>query len=208
MAYHRNQDGAAHYRASSPHSPRPVRISNHHRPGSSSSTLSLDHHVGDFVTRNLLPTMLGSSARPMKVIMNFGHLTVEDDIEASHYYGGHRASSPNAIIYNAPGGSLALDKADPGRWVSGARRVAAAELVPVSGSRRYGGRRVSVEREREYLGGGRRYWDAVKHIAPPSHTGHNWWRRDWAGGEGRGRRERGRDWGRGRKYYSSDSEVW
>ncbi|KAK3358759.1 hypothetical protein B0T25DRAFT_514433 [Lasiosphaeria hispida] len=120
----------AHYRSSSPRS-RPVRIS----LGSGGSGSNLDH-VGDYVARSLLPTMMNSSSRPMKVIMNFGHLTIEDDEPGAHHHHHHhrgaRSSSPNAIIYNAPGCSLSLDKGDAGRASgSGVRRVA-TELVPVS----------------------------------------------------------------------------
>lgn len=91
--HHRPEDESAHYRTHSPH----------HRPARRSGGSELDHRhvsrpdaVGDFVSRRLIPTIMDRSNRPLKVIMNFGEMKLDDGDE----------SPGNAIVYNAPGSTL------------------------------------------------------------------------------------------------------
>ncbi|KAK3369884.1 hypothetical protein B0H63DRAFT_485701 [Podospora didyma] len=75
--------------------------------------------MGDFVSRRLLPTMLDRSERPLKVVMNFGRLHLDNERPRSpppsppryHPRGGPSANTTtNAIIYNAPGSTMTLGR--------------------------------------------------------------------------------------------------
>ncbi len=65
--------------------------------------------IGDYVARHLVPVMLGRSDRPLQLVMNFGHLEIDDGLQAS---GGSRSTSSrgasNAVLYNAPGCVMAI----------------------------------------------------------------------------------------------------
>ncbi|KAK3935025.1 hypothetical protein QBC46DRAFT_398440 [Diplogelasinospora grovesii] len=68
--------------------------------------------MGDYVTRRLIPAMQSRSDRPIKVVMNYGKLCIDEAAESSgRGIGGgssNRTGAANAIIYNAPGSSMAV----------------------------------------------------------------------------------------------------
>ncbi|KAK0629473.1 hypothetical protein B0T17DRAFT_615240 [Bombardia bombarda] len=86
------------------------------RPVIIGSNFDQVHDAGDYVAQRLLPAMLDRSDRPLKVVMNYGTLYLED----SHLYpdalaisrsgGGTTRASSNAVIYNAPGCTMAIGK--------------------------------------------------------------------------------------------------
>ncbi|KAH8900485.1 hypothetical protein GQ53DRAFT_740560 [Thozetella sp. PMI_491] len=69
--------------------------------------------IGD-LARRLVPVMLGRSDRPLQVVMNFGHLEMDEKL---HAQGSNRATSSrsatNAVVYNGPGCTMKI--ANPGR---------------------------------------------------------------------------------------------
>jgi hypothetical protein len=75
----------------------------HHIPGVGHADASLDH-IGDYVARRLVPTMLSRSDLPLQLVMNFGNLHLDSDAQDS----GRTATGSNAVIYNAPGSSMSM----------------------------------------------------------------------------------------------------
>ncbi|KAK4450218.1 hypothetical protein QBC34DRAFT_403104 [Podospora aff. communis PSN243] len=62
--------------------------------------------MGEYVTRRLIPAVMDRSERPVKVVVNFGDMKIDDPDDAS---GGMSPSiAPNAIIFNAPGSTLEM----------------------------------------------------------------------------------------------------
>lgn len=96
---YRNEPAIVHHR---PHHRdfRPMRIID----GSS-------HPLGTSSTQRLLHAMLSRSDRPLKVVMNYGNLYLEDN-DLSHssypYTGPSTTDDPNTVIYNAPGSTMAI----------------------------------------------------------------------------------------------------
>ncbi|KAM7186482.1 hypothetical protein V8F33_011805 [Rhypophila sp. PSN 637] len=77
------------------------------------------------LTRRVLPALLSRSndadGRPLKVVMNYGNLYLDDSAadQVSSYssgYGGARRSGeqPNTVIYNAPGSTMAISSSGTG----------------------------------------------------------------------------------------------
>jgi hypothetical protein len=62
--------------------------------------------MGEYVTRRLIPSVMDRSERPVKVVVNFGDMKIDDTDDAAD--GMSPSSTPNAIIFNAPGSTLEM----------------------------------------------------------------------------------------------------
>ncbi|KAK4213553.1 hypothetical protein QBC37DRAFT_422863 [Rhypophila decipiens] len=100
------------------------------------------------LTRRVLPALLSRSndadGRPLKVVMNYGNLYLDDSASAdqvSSYssggYGGARRSGeqPNTVIYNAPGSTMAISSSSTGTSIL--RRPTSPLVRTVSPSDRF-----------------------------------------------------------------------
>ncbi|KAK0619619.1 hypothetical protein B0T14DRAFT_566448 [Immersiella caudata] len=105
MSHAEYREESTHYRSRSPkrHSSRHGTDHDHRRsrPEAGVSDMS------EYVTRRLIPAVMDRSERPIKVVVNFGDMKIDD---ADDTTGGMSPppTAPNAIIFNAPGSTLEM----------------------------------------------------------------------------------------------------